>query len=343
MCPISRRSFIPMIGAAVLGASCLSFDNDVLNIGSTSTTILPKRLKKGDKIGICAPAGAMGNPSDIDEFTAILKSLGLNVKVGKNIPNRVGYFSASDEDRASEFMSFITDKEVQGIFFIRGGWGCARILELIDFDLIKSNPKVIMGFSDITTLLNAITAKTGLITFHGPGGNSTWNDYSLNYINQLLFEGRLAEYTNLKSDHSITTYSEGLTSGELYGGNLSVLCSLIGSDYLPDWKGKILFLEDVMEEPYRIDRMLTQLKLSGILDKVNGVILGNFRKCTPEEPNKSFSLEEVFEQHFSAFDKPVYYGAQIGHVRNKFTVPIGVSVKMDATNGTFTLLEPSVV
>lgn len=343
MSPISRRSFIPILGTALLGAVSLSLKKKELIINNHSSSIKPARLKRGDTIAICAPAGAMENPNDIDKFKVILKSLGLNVKVGKNIPKRFGYFSASDEERASEFMSFISDDEVNGIFFIRGGWGCARILDRIDFHEIQANPKVIMGFSDITSLLNAITAKTGLVTFHGPGGNSTWNNYSINYIRQLIFGGKEVKYKNLQSDHSITTYSSGIVTGELFGGNLSILCSLIGSKYLPEWKGKILFIEDIMEEPYRIDRMLFQLKLSGLLDKVSGVILGSFRKCTPEEPEKSFTLEQVFEQHFKTFNKPVFYGAQIGHVRDKFTLPIGVIASMNASSGTITLLEPSVV
>lgn len=332
-----------MIGTAVLGASCLSFDNQNLNLEGRTSPIKPARLKKGDTIAICAPAGAMGKPNDADEFQKILESLGLQVKIGPNISNRFGYFSNTDEERASEFMTFISDDEVQGIFFIRGGWGCARILDYLNFEIIAKNPKIILGFSDITTLLNAITTKTGLVTFHGPGGNSTWNDYSVDYIKQLIFEGKEVHYENLPSDHKIITYSPGEAAGELYGGNLSVICSLIGSKLLPDWQGKILFLEDVMEEPYRIDRMLTQLQLSGILDAVNGIVLGNFRKCIAEEPHKSFTLEEVFEQHFLDLGKPVFYGAQIGHIRNKFTVPVGVLAKIDASLGTITLLEPSVV
>ncbi|MGB0915287.1 MAG: S66 peptidase family protein [Crocinitomicaceae bacterium] len=340
MAALSRRSFIPMLGTAILGASCLSFENQ--STDEPTNIILPQRLKKGDTIGVCAPAGAMGNPKDIVEFKLKLQKLGLKIKVGPNVEERYGYFSANDTDRAKEFMDFVSDDEVQGIFFIRGGWGCARILEHLDFDIIQNNPKVIMGFSDITTLLNAITAKTGLVTFHGPGGNSTWNEYSLRYIEDLLFNGELVKYQNTPEDHKIITYSSGISNGELYGGNLSVLTSLIGSDYLPDWKGKILFLEDVMEEPYRIDRMLTQLQLSGILDQVDGIVLGNFRKCTAEEPHKSFTLEEVFSQHFKNFRKPVYFGAQIGHIRNKFTTPVGTKVEINADLGTITLLQTSV-
>lgn len=239
-------------------------------------------------------------------------------------------------------MSLIADSEVDAVFFARGGWGTARILEHLDFDSIKANPKIIMGFSDITTLLNAITVKTGLITFHGPGGNSTWNSYSVNYIKSLLENAELIKYTNTLEDSEIVSYSNGVAEGEFFGGNLSVLTSMIGSGYLPNWKGKILFLEDVAEEPYRIDRMLTQLKLNGVFEKVNGVILGSFRKCLAEEPEISYTLEEVFEQHFSNLSIPVYFGAQIGHTRNKFTVPVGVKIKMNADKGEFELLQTAV-
>tara|TARA_R110002072_G_scaffold232309_1_gene389677 strand:- start:28151 stop:29179 length:1029 start_codon:yes stop_codon:yes gene_type:complete len=341
MSKISRRSFIPIIGTTVIGVSCLSIQKPK-GLALENSKILPARLKKGDVIGISAPAGGVKSSSEIDDFTKVLEQLGFKVKFSKNSSNKFGYFSGTDEERASDFMGLILDNEVKGIFFLRGGWGCARILPLLDFDAIKVNPKVIMGFSDITTLLNAITSKTGLVTFHGPGGNSTWNAYSIRYINELLINGELVNYRNEKQDLKITTYSPGSARGDLYGGNLSVICSLVGTDFLPSWKDKILFLEDVGEEPYRIDRMLTHLKLAGVFDEVNGVILGNFRKCVAEEPERSFTLKEVFEQHFSTLKKPVFYGAQIGHVRNKFTIPVGVEVKMNADDGSFVLVDASV-
>ena len=336
----TRRKFIPILGTGILGITSISLKN---NESKVIPPIKPKYLKEGDTIAICSPAGAMENRDDIYKFKIILESLGLKVRIGENIGKRYGYFSASDEERASEFMNVISDKRINGIFFIRGGWGCARILDLVDFEIIKKNPKVIMGFSDITSLLNAITAKTGLITFHGPGGNSTWNKYSIDYIKSLLFKGEKIKYNNLKSDHPIICFSEGTASGILIGGNLSVLCSLIGSKYLHDWKNKILFLEDIKEEPYRIDRMLTQLKLNRVFDKINGLVLGNFRDCIPKEPKKSFELKEVFEQHFKTFNKPVFYGSQIGHVKNKFTVPIGALVKINSVKGDITLLENCVI
>lgn len=338
---ISRRSFVPMLGTALIGASCLSFENDVLN-SIDSETLLPNRLKRGDIIGICAPAGPIRNISEVENFSKVLNNLGFQVKLGKNVDGQFGFFSAKDSDRAEEFMELIEDKTVKGIFSIRGGWGCARMIEYLNFDKIKKNPKVIMGFSDMTTLLNVISSKTGLVTYHGPSGNSTWNDYSVDYIKRLLFDAERIVYQNKDTDTEIKTISPGNAFGTLYGGNLSVISSLVGSPYLPDWKDKILFLEDVNEEPYRIDRMLTQLKLSGMFAEVKGIILGGFRKCIAEEPERSFTLEQVFEQHFSNLKIPVYFGAQIGHIRDKYTVPVGLKVHMDADKGTIQLNHPAV-
>lgn len=334
---ISRRNFLPLLGTAVAGASALSFS--ITNQTSSKQVILPSALKKGDLIGVCAPAGGIKSHSEITEFEKVLNELGYKVLFSKHIESNTGYFSGTDQQRAEDFLELIQNNEVKAIFFIRGGWGCARILEYLNFDIIQSNPKIIMGFSDPTSLLNAITVKTGLVTFHGPGGNSTWNDYSMLYINKLLVEGSEIIYQNQADDLPIITYSEGSAEGVLFGGNLSVLSGMIGSEFLPDWKGKILFLEDVAEEPYRIDRMLTHLKLAGIFDEISGLILGTFRKCVPEEPDISFTLEEVFEQHFNSVNFPVYYGAQIGHTKNKFTVPIGVKVEMNAKLGVFKLLD----
>lgn len=341
---MNRRTFIPMLGTAIIGASCLSVNDtsreDLVNASKKRA----KRLRRGDTIGIAASAGPIRHESEVREFQKVLHDMGFKTRLGKNVFDKHGYFSANDEDRAEEFMEFITDDSIDAIFFTRGGWGCARILEFLDFEQIGQHPKIIMGFSDITTLLNAISAKTGLITFHGPGGNSTWNPYSVNYIKRLLIQAEAVTYRNdPKEDAPIIVYRSGKASGDFYGGNLSVISGLIGSEYLPDWTGKILFLEDVSEEPYRIDRMLTHLKLAGVFDQVNGVVLGNFRKCSPEEPGRSFTLEEVFQQHFSEAKVPVFYGAQIGHIRNKYTVPVGAQVEMDAETGTIDVLAPTVI
>ncbi len=337
---ISRRSFIPLLGTAVAGASAVSFS--ILSDIEMPAKIKPNALRLGDTIGVCAPAGGMVSASEVSDFKKVLEGLGFKTFFSENIAKNVGYFSGTDQQRANDFMDLIRNDEVKAIFFLRGGWGCARILEFLDFETIRQHPKIIMGFSDPTSLLNAITAKTSLITFHGPGGNSTWNEYSIDYIQRLLMKGELVNYQNTAGDLPIITYQSGSAQGELVGGNLSIVCSMIGTEYAPDYKGMILFLEEVAEEPYRVDRMLTQLKLAGVFDKISGLILGTFRKCIAEEPNRSFTLEEVFVQHFSTFEKPVFYGAQIGHTKNKFTVPIGVMVEMNAESGTFRLLERAI-
>ena len=336
----TRRQFLPLAGLSMLSASCISANSNSILLEKNKRA--PKKLIKGDTIGICAPAGAVKEKSEVTDFVAILENLGFKTKLSKHVSERFGYFSASDENRALDFMDLIEDEEVNGIFFVRGGWGCARILEHLDFDKISQNPKVIMGFSDITTLLNVISHKCDLITFHGPGGNSSWNSYSVDYIERILVEGQNIKFENKPNDNPIRTLTKGVASGELYGGNLSVLSGLIGSDQLPNWTGKILFLEDVMEEPYRIDRMLTQLKLAGVFDQISGLVLGEFRKCTPEEPEFSFTLEEVFDQHFKDFGKPVFSGAQFGHTKNKFTLPVGALVEIDATEGSIQMLESAV-
>jgi len=343
----SRREFIPIIGIGLAGGALVapkSSGDEAENQKHTDNNRndRPKKLTKGDVIGICAPAGSLRRREEVDEFTALLNDLGFKVKVGANVHKKQGYFAGSDEDRARDFMDFIQDSEVNAIFFLRGGWGCARILPLLNYEQIKANPKVIMGFSDATSLLNAITKHSEIVTYHGPSGNSSWNTYSIDYLRNTLMETETLLMKNETGDHKIITYVSGRNSGILWGGNLSVITSMIGTAYFPKVKNGILFLEEVGEEPYRIDRMLTQLKQSGALENCNGVILGSFRKCLAEEPDRSFTVEEVFEQHFGDFEKPVFYGAQIGHTVNKFTVPIGVKAEIDADKGTIQLLEPAV-
>ncbi|XOV66784.1 MAG: LD-carboxypeptidase [Fluviicola sp.] len=344
----TRRELLPLIGAGLAGsafvASSAKERTTDANENRMQASIFarPRKLQKGDTIGICTPAGALRRDEEVAEFTEVLNQMGFKVKVGENVYKKHGYFAGTDEERASDFMKFIEDETVQGIFFLRGGWGCARLLPLLDFDVIRENNKVIMGFSDLTSLLNAITEHSGIVTFHGPGGNSSWNRYSIGYIRKITMNDDPIAFKNTDQDHDIITYSHGTAYGTLWGGNLSVLVSMIGTPYFPKISNALLFLEEVGEEPYRVDRMLTQLRQAGVFDKCNGVILGNFRKCTAEEPERAFTLEEVFEQHFSDFGKPVYFGAQIGHTVHKMTVPIGVDARMNADEGTFLLVTAAV-
>jgi muramoyltetrapeptide carboxypeptidase len=212
---------------------------------------------------------------------------------------------------------------------------------MIDYQLIRNNPKIIMGFSDITSLLLAIYAKSRIVTFHGPVGISNWTPFTVNYVKQILFNKNLITLQN-PIQTRVKTIIPGKSKGKLVGGNLSVLASMIGSDYLPNWQGSILFVEEVGEEVYRIDRMLTQLKLAGILDKISGFIFGNCIKCEAEKPEESLTLQQVLLDHIQPLNIPAWYGSAIGHIQDIFTLPIGTEVEIDATNGTIKLLTATV-
>jgi muramoyltetrapeptide carboxypeptidase len=195
-----------------------------------------------------------------------------------------------------------------------------------------------MGFSDITALLLGIQKKTGVVTFHGPVGNSGLNDFTWDSLQSVLIKKENTFYENKEK----VTLTPGIAKGILIGGNLSVLTSIIGSDYLPDFSGKILFLEDAEEEPYSIDRMLTQLRLGGFLKNITGVIFGKCAKCVAEEPDKAFTYEQMIEQNIKPLGIPAFYNASFGHVENKSTLPLGIKAEMDAEKGTIRLLENAV-
>lgn len=287
-----------------------------------------------------APAGAVFRPHYISDFRQTLQGLGFKVVEGKTLKARKGYLAGDDAFRAQELNELFANPEINGIIAMRGGWGCARMLDLIDYDVIKANPKVLMGFSDITSLLIAIYAKTGLISFHGPVGYSSWNEYSTSYVRRILMDGRNDVLLKNPSSNAgdIWTITSGKATGKLIGGNLTVIAGIMGSSYLPDWSDKILFLEETREEVYRVDRLMTQLKLAGVLDNIKGFVFGNCNKCEPEYPEESLSLREMFEGHLKPLGIPAIYGAAFGHVTNKYTLPIGIDAELDADAGTIQLL-----
>jgi muramoyltetrapeptide carboxypeptidase len=340
-----RRKFIKLAGAAGLSVPLMAAKQVIPNVFSESIVVIkPPALKAGDTIAITSPAGAVWNDDQVVKFSKIIQKLGFKVILGKTLTQKFGYFAGTDEERANELNLYFKDKGVQGIFCMKGGWGCARLLERLDYTAIKNNPKVLMGFSDITSLLVAITARTGLITFHGPVGNSGWNDFTVGYVKSILMnkEAPVLMPGPAEEDKAVV-YQGGKATGILVGGNLSVLSAIIGSSYLPNWKNKILFLEETEEEPYSIDRMLTQLKLARVLNNVSGIVFGKCVKCLAEEPDKSFTFQQVLEQHLKPLGIPAFYGAMIGHIENKLTVPLGIKAEMDATAGTIQLLESSVI
>jgi len=340
---MDRRKFIFKAGLAAASIPLLSsfISSEELESPSFQNLTLPKALKKGDTIGVIAPGGAIFNNDSIEKCRLKLDSIGFKMAAGKTLSTQHGYLSDTDENRAKEIMDMFQNPNINGILAMRGGSGCARVLPYLDYELIKQHNKPFIGMSDITALLTAFYTKTGMVSFHGPVGYSTWTDFTKKYFIETLVDKKLTEMTT-PAHSKFYMINEGIAQGELIGGNLTVFSQLVGTPYLPNMDGKILFLEDINEEPYRIDRMLMQLKLAGILSQINGIILGECRKCVPEEPEKSLTLKQVLTDHLSNLNIPVFYGAKFGHIKDKWTLPVGIKAEMNANNGSLRLLEPAV-
>lgn len=341
---LSRRHFLK--SSSLLGLSSMVLPELNLIDLDTSTTFglqKPKKLELGDKIAVTAPGGAIWDQKDVLRFELLLKNLGFRVVLGETLNKKKGYLAGTDEERSNELMSFFVDSSVDGIIAMRGGWGCARLLDKLDYSIIQSNPKVLMGFSDITSLLNAVHLKSGLITFHGLVGVNTWNEFSTNVFQQVVCSGEICSFPmDQSTSSSFVSINKGKATGRLFGGNLSVICGLVGSSYFEIPQNSILFLEETNEEPYVVDRLLTHLKLAKVYEKLNGVVFGNCSRCLAENPMQSIPTIEVIREHFSEIKIPVSYGSPIGHVANKWTLPIGIEVEMDADIGSLTLLESAV-
>jgi len=320
--------------------------------GSVSKkTIIPPRLNQGDRVALVSPGGFI-TPEELQESRASIEALGFEVAEGKAVVSKYGYLGGSDKERADDINWAFGDTSVKGIICTRGGYGCGRILPMLDYSLIEKNPKVLMGYSDITALFYGIYTKTGLAGFHGPVGISTFNEYSVNHLRNVLTDPRPvytldnAPADPANPDYELYTISGGTARGKLIGGNLSLVVSVIGTEFNPDYTGSIIFLEEVREEPYRIDRMLTQLIQSGAIEKCKGIALGVFSKCNPKESESgitsSLTLKEVLFDRLGGLGIPVCYGLSFGHIANKYTLPFGTQAELDADSGIVKLIEPAV-
>jgi muramoyltetrapeptide carboxypeptidase len=321
--------------------------------GPPVQALRPRRLQAGDEVGVIAPATATFQQVELDIVRESLQALGLRVRVGEHVMSRRGSLGGTDRERADDLNAFLRDGDIHAIVPTRGGWGSARLLPLVDFDAARRNPKVVLGYSDITALLNGIHARTGLVTFHGPNGGGRWDGQSLDWMKRVLFAGEAVTFSNPKTEddrnvltqieHRIRTITPGRARGRLLGGNLSVLTTLLGSPYVPDFSGAILFLEDVGEAFYRVDRMMTQLGLSGILKGIRGFVFGTCSECSPGDGFGSLTLEEIFADHIEPLGVPAWHGAMIGHGMPQWTLPVGADVEIDAGAGTLRLTEPAVL
>jgi muramoyltetrapeptide carboxypeptidase len=276
-----------------------------------------------------------------------MEAMGLKVKVGSNFKNRFGHLAGTDEERAADFNAMFADPEVKAIICLRGGSGAARILPLIDYQQVKANPKPLLGYSDITALHCALYSQTGLISFHGPNGSGSWNSFHANQFQQLFFDQKLLSFKNevTKGDdlvakgNRIQTLTKGTVEGKILGGNLTVLTALSGTPYYPDFHDAILFIEDVGEDPYRIDRMMSTLKLNGTLGKIKGFVFGQCSDCKPGSGYGAFTVDQIMDQYIIPLGIPAYFGAMIGHISKQFIIPVGARVRLNADQGSITLLE----
>jgi muramoyltetrapeptide carboxypeptidase len=338
---MKRRHFL-----SAAGATCLYSQDAAL--------LRPRALAAGDTVGLVTPATFVSDPDSLALVERTIAYFGLKPKWGKNVRQREGYLGGSIEGRVADLHDMFRDPEVKAIFALRGGYGAAQLLDKIDYELIRTHPKILLGYSDITALHLAILKKTGLVTFHGPVVLSRYTDFTQQFFRRALFDTKpLGVVTNppdnnpLRPTHTLRTIRPGRARGRLIGGNLTLICSTMGTPYEVDTRGRILFTEDVDEEPYRIDRMLTQLRLAGKLDQAAGIVFGECADCRVKDYKPSFSstfsLGEVLDHILGDLKIPVLSGLTIGHTEDQLTLPEGVLATLDASKQQLIVEEAGVI
>jgi muramoyltetrapeptide carboxypeptidase len=354
---MDRKKFIKTISTATIGSTLLSSSSyspeksELKSKLNELPVIKPPKLKRGDTLALITPGSYIKEDEKQDSIKN-LKELGFEVTYSDRLMEKNGYFSATDEERAADINEMFEREDIHGIVCARGGYGCARILPFLDYQMIRANPKPFIGFSDVTALHYAILKKGGLVTFNGAVGISTFSRFTVQYFEKvLLYPEDNLEMENSSTDNNynsygITTITDGKANGELIGGNLSIVVSLIGTEYDIDTEGKIIFLEEFIEEPYRIDRMLTQMIQAGKFERAAGIALGVFKMCEPSKTNPafedSFSLMEVLRDRLGNLKIPVIYGLSFGHVVDKLTIPFGIRAELDTDRQLIKLLERAV-
>lgn len=287
----------------------------------------------GDTVGIVAPAGPF-DPEKFAKGTTILESMGFRTFFDERIFREDGFLAGTDLERADQVNRLFVDPDIQAIVCARGGYGSMRILPFLDFKVIQKHPKIFMGFSDITALLSVLHDRCGLVTFHGPVVTTLANaaEETIAAMKTALISKTVLELTPEKD----IVLKKGKASGLVAGGNLTTLCHLVGTPYAPSFKGKVLFLEDVGEMPYRIDRMLTQMKLAGCFIGITGLILGTFKDCGHMD-----EIVEIFDNIFKDADVPILAGFNIGHGTQNLTLPMGLGAMLDADKKRLLFHEPA--
>jgi muramoyltetrapeptide carboxypeptidase len=356
---LSRRSFGSLMAAAVLLPSGLPAPAMAAtrsrsthpHLPSMKHLIKPPRLKQGDVIGLIAPAGHTSDKS-IEASVRHIEALGFRVKLGRYLREVYGKYAGEPLMRVADLNAMYLDPEVKALWCIRGGSGAISLLKHLDYELIRNHPKILLGYSDITALHLAIHRHAGVVTFHGPVASSTPSDYSNEHMLAVLTDPQPnytihmapanARHALEEPHYAVRTVHGGVATGPLIGGNLSLVSALAGTPYAADFRNSILFLEEVNEEPYRIDRWMTQLDLAVGFDKAAALMIGICDKCGPDSDDVSLTLDQTFDLHLDPLRIPAVTGYSIGHIRNQFTVPVGVRATLDTEQQTLTLLEPAV-
>lgn len=298
-------------------------------------SIKPRCLMPGDTLGIVAPAGPF-DPKKFMKGKAVLESMGFRTFFDEEIFQQHGFFAGTDMQRADQVNRLFADPAVQAVVCARGGYGSMRILPFLDFKIIQNNPKIFVGFSDISVLLFVIHARCSLVTFHGPVVTTLANaaEQTIGAMHRVMTSNKHLE---LKPEKG-TVIKPGVSSGVVVGGNLTTLCHLVGTPYTPHFNETILFLEDRGEAPYRIDRMLTQMKLSGCFEGLKGLFLGSFEAC-----GKRDDIFRIVQEVFKEFNIPILSGFEIGHSRINITIPMGMRATLNTNRRVLTFHEPATV
>lgn len=348
---MQRRDFFAQTMLAGL-AGRLSFPQLMKTTSETPQRRLlkPARLREGATIGLIAPASPPA-PDKFQKAFSNLEALGFKVKPGANLYARKGYLAGTDDERLADLHAAFADPEVAAVWCVRGGYGCSRLLPRIDYDMIRRHPKPLIGYSDITALHAAIGKETGLVTFHGPGMASELPENTLGHLRAALMQP--AERYDIFAPGAMETLpgeeylpfviTPGKARGRLAGGNLALLSALCGTGFLPSFEDKLVFIEDIGEQPYRIDRMLTQLLQGTDLPRAAGIALGVFTDCAPKGDSASLSLSETLHDRLGGLGMPVLYGLPFGHVAHQATFPCGIEAELDVDNRVLRLLEAAVV
>jgi muramoyltetrapeptide carboxypeptidase len=339
---MDRRSLLKSVSLF----SLLSLSNFNISFAKENRKkIKPEHLKKGDKVSIIAPGSAVSSPKDHYSAIEILERLELKYEFAPNLKKGSGYKTRSIKERVDD-IHFAFESNSKAVFCIRGGYGSASLIPDINIEVIRSNPKIFAGFSDITALHHSIFYQTGLITFHSPVLLSTFSELSFSSFSKIMF-GDVENYTisnptskSVRNSNPIISINEGEAKGELVGGNLSLISSLMGSENEIETENKLLFIEDVGEPPYRLHRMLTQLRLAGKFNNLNGVIIGKCDDCNSSSGSTwDLSEIEVYFDIFKDYKFPVMYGFLLGHTGDQFTLPLNVEYAMNTNENNMKLLE----